>query len=255
MYKKMLESLGLTKGEIEVYLAALELGSGSTGPISARSGISRSKLYGIFDKLERKGLSSHVDKGGIRYFQAVEPSKIRDYIHRRQNELKSLEHEFEENLPELQKHYKKHERSEKVTVYQGIEGLKVAYEHALSELGRGDEYLLLGVPRFPHWTGMRYWQKYHTDRAKAGIKTRMLYNRDMPRELLENRNSFRGCDARYMPTDIITPAYVLIYKETATTIAPGDEPICIEVKSKSVADAYRAYFEEYWKKSRPLGKG
>ena len=81
MNKEILEQIGLTKGEIKAYLALLQLGSCTTGPLEARSGVSRSKLYVILEKLEKKGFASHMDKGGVRYFQPVEPSKISDYIH------------------------------------------------------------------------------------------------------------------------------------------------------------------------------
>lgn len=252
MQTEILKKIGLTDGEIKAYLAVIELGSSSTGPIATKSGVSRSKLYGIFDKLSKKGLASYVDRGGVRYFQAVEPSKIRGYIRKKQEEMKMLEDEFEGYLPELQKHYKNSKGKQKVTLFQGLAGLKVVYEHIFLKLKKGEEYVLFGVPDFPDWIELKYWQKYHARRQRAGIKARMLYNVNVAKSVLDNRNAFKNCDARYLPTDIVTPAYTIVYKDTAVTVVPSDEPLCIEVSDQRVADAYMAHFEEYWKKSKKL---
>ena len=101
MDTNLLERIGLTKGEIKTYLALLKLGSSSTGPIAKASQVSRSKLYSILDKLEKKGLVSHIEKNGVIYFQAVEPEKIKDFITEQENELKKLEQEFDSLLPRL----------------------------------------------------------------------------------------------------------------------------------------------------------
>ena len=57
-----LREAGLTEGEIKVYLALLELGSSTTGPIVDKSGISRSIIYQILEKLMEKGLVSFITK-------------------------------------------------------------------------------------------------------------------------------------------------------------------------------------------------
>ena len=44
---ELLEEIGLTKSEIKVYLALLELGSATSGPIVDKSGASSSKIYEI----------------------------------------------------------------------------------------------------------------------------------------------------------------------------------------------------------------
>ena len=51
MDETLLEKLGLTKGEIKVYLALNKLGESSIGPIGKESKVSKSKMYDILDKL------------------------------------------------------------------------------------------------------------------------------------------------------------------------------------------------------------
>ena len=127
METRILEEIGLTPGEIKSYLALLELGASSTGPIAKASGVSRSKLYIILDKLEKKGLVSHVEQNGVIYFQAAEPSKINDYIRKRKEELEGIATDFERFLPQLTKLHKQAGKVQTVAVYQGLNGLKTAH--------------------------------------------------------------------------------------------------------------------------------
>lgn len=257
MKQGILEMIGLTDGESRTYRALLRLGSSTTGAISAQAGVSTSKLYIILDKLEKKGLVSHIDRNGIRTFQAAEPGKIRDYLQEKKREVEALEAELEAQLPALMQVYAHAGAHEAVAVFSGIKGMVTAHEHTYMKLGRGDEYLALGVPDFPAWEGKspkgqyaKYWEKDHKRRGAAGIHCRMLFNTDADKSLLKQRNSTRLCDARYMPMDLRTPAYFTIYKDTVLITMVSAEPICIEVSSKDVADAFRSYFEEFWRKSK-----
>ena len=66
MNESLLEKIGLTKSEIKVYLALLELGCSATGKIVEKSKASSSKIYEILDRLMQKGLVSFIIKSGIK---------------------------------------------------------------------------------------------------------------------------------------------------------------------------------------------
>ncbi|MFN7991628.1 MAG: helix-turn-helix domain-containing protein [Candidatus Micrarchaeia archaeon] len=252
MKQSILEMIGLTEGEAKTYKALLRLGSSSTGAISSEAGVSTSKLYIILDKLERKGLASHIDRGGVRHFQAVEPAKIRDYLNEKRREVEVLESELEAQLPNLMALYAHASTQESITVFKGMKGLKTAHEHTYLKLGRGDEYCVLGIPQITEWDRLGYWEKDHQRRDAAGIRCRLLFNQGVEGKILMERNSYRFSEARYMPTDIKTPAYFTIYKDTTLVIIPSADPISIEIVSKEVADAFRGYFNEFWKLSKPF---
>ena len=61
--KALLQQIGLTSGESEVYLALLEIGSTSTGKIIRQSKVHASKVYPILDRLIDKGLVSFIKQG------------------------------------------------------------------------------------------------------------------------------------------------------------------------------------------------
>lgn len=81
MDTKLLEELGLSKGEIKVYLTLLKLGETTTGKIIEEAQISGGKIYLILDKLIKKGLASFSIKEKTKYFSAASPNRILDYLH------------------------------------------------------------------------------------------------------------------------------------------------------------------------------
>jgi len=64
MNEKLLEEIGLTKGEIKTYLTLLQIGESTTGKIIDEAGISSGKIYEILNKLIRKGLVMHCNIKG-----------------------------------------------------------------------------------------------------------------------------------------------------------------------------------------------
>jgi HTH-type transcriptional regulator, sugar sensing transcriptional regulator len=254
MNTQILESIGLTPGEIKTYLALLKLGSSSTGPIAKESQVSRSKLYSILDKLEKKGLASHIEQNGITHFQAVEPNKIKDYLKKKEEELKQLSNDFNNFLPQLEAFHKEGNKDVNVVVYQGMKGMMTAHEHLYLKLKRGECYYGLGIPAFQPEVSHLYWQRDHVRRIKTGIKCKLLFNRDTDQEIVANRNTYKGADARFMPTDIKTPAWISTYKDTTFISIQFPSYISIEIINQGIADSFQAYFDEFWKRSVPFTK-
>ena len=65
MELELLKEIGLTDSEIKVYIALLELGSSSKGPIVDKSHVASSKIYELLEKLMQKGLVTQVLKSNV----------------------------------------------------------------------------------------------------------------------------------------------------------------------------------------------
>src|SRR3989338_8776664 len=101
MNEKLLEEIGLTRGEIAVYTTLLKLGETTTGKIVEEAQISSGKIYEILEKLIKKGLASYIVKEKTKYFSAASPNRILDYVHEREEDLKKKEEELKKELPLL----------------------------------------------------------------------------------------------------------------------------------------------------------
>jgi HTH-type transcriptional regulator, sugar sensing transcriptional regulator len=252
MNEDVLKKAGLTEGEIKVYLALLELGSSTVGKILEKSKVTKSIIYRILDRLIEKGLVSHIIKDKTKYFQASPPHNIIDYLNKQEQELNTTKKEIEQIIPQLT-NLQKLTTLNQATIYEGFKGLMTAYEKRFSKLKEGDEYLNIGLPAEQPKHHHAFWQKDHQERAKRKIKAKLLYNQKVSDEILKNRNSYWGCDARRMPLDIDTPTWILIYKDTVVLAIPqGNNPITIEITNQEIANSFLKYFEWFWKQSKPF---
>ena len=249
MRTELLEKIGLTKSEVKVYLALLELGSSSTGPIVDKSGASSSKIYEILEKLIQKGLVSYIIKGKVKYFQAASPHKILSYLHEQENAFKDTVQEIQEILPALIEKQKVMSKSE-ANIYLGFKGIRTAYEKIYEKLKKGEEYFYLGIHSYQPEAMHVYWKRDHVRSVKAGIKRKLLFNRDTDPKILKNRNSYKWCDARYMPLGIKTPAGFLIYKDTVVVILQSPVAIAVEIVNQDIEDSFKSYFDEFWRRSK-----
>ncbi|MBI2130057.1 helix-turn-helix domain-containing protein, partial [Candidatus Woesearchaeota archaeon] len=96
MDTKVLEKIGLTRNQSEVYLALLKLGSATAQQIIKESGMHRSRVYDSLEKLQQLGLVSSVVKDYKRYFQAAKPEKLFEYVDEKKEAISQI-------LPELKR--------------------------------------------------------------------------------------------------------------------------------------------------------
>ncbi len=88
-YIQDLMNLGLTNGEARVYLSMIQIGPSKVGKIVELSRVSYSKIYGVLDRLILKGLASYSIQNNIRYFQSLEPTRLNDYVEKKEDELRN----------------------------------------------------------------------------------------------------------------------------------------------------------------------
>lgn len=90
-----LEQLGLTKKQAKIYLACLELGSGTAQQIAEKARLPKSTVYDIMNSLISNGLVHTYRKGKKKYFSAADPELLQDKLKRQKQAL-------DEIFPELQ---------------------------------------------------------------------------------------------------------------------------------------------------------
>ncbi len=250
MDRSSLKEAGLTNGETRVYLALLELGTSTSGPIIEKSQVNRSIIYRILEKLIKKGLVSYITKEKTKYYQSAPPSKLLDYVESREKLLHQNKAKIQEMIPHLMLKQTLARKSE-AKMYEGFRGLITAYENRYQKLKKGDEIVMYGLPSRQPEYHHAYWKKANTKLDKLGIRSRLLYHPDVTDKDLKSRNSFKLCEARRMPFNTESPSWVMIYKDvTLVAIPQGEMPFAFEITSQQVADSFKKYFEWFWKQSK-----
>lgn len=247
----LVKEAGLTEGEAKVYLALLKLGQSTTGPIVEESKVANSIIYRILEGLIKKGLASYIIKEKTKYFSAAEPNKIIEYLDDRKQKIEENKEKIADMVPNLLALGMIKDKTT-VQVYEGFKGIQTAYEHYYLKLKKGDKFYCWGVYPIQEEKYHLYWQKDHIRRGKLGVDVDMLFNKGTDPEILINRNSYKGCDTRYMPSDMKTPAWFMVYKDTSVIFLQTEKPVAVEIINQEIADSFKAYYDDLWKRSKPF---
>jgi HTH-type transcriptional regulator, sugar sensing transcriptional regulator len=247
MNEKLLEEIGLTKGEIKVYLTLLKTGETTTGKIVEEAQISSGKIYEILDKLIKKGLASFIIKEKTKYFQASSPNRILDYIQEKEKSLKEKEKEIIRELPYLIELEKSKEQKEEIRLFKGFKGVQTIIFEALSELTSKDEVLAMGVfSKKPEQFNL-LWPKWHMERIKNKIRCRIIFS-EKGTEYSDSFKKMRYTDLKFI--EGLTPAAVDVIGNRALIFTYGKDPTCLSIKNLEIVQSFRTFFEALWKKAK-----
>lgn len=252
MNTQILENIGFTKGEIRVYLALLELGNTTSGPIIIKSKVSRSKVYEILERLAEKGLATESIKENIKYFQATSPERINDYLKQKEKSLKAQSIEFQRFLPQLKEKQKSSKEKQEVKIYIGYEGLKTFYNEALSQLKKGEEYLVITKENLS-WEDKSYTTfiaNLHQKRLDKKLHVKVLFN--SLKGSFQQKNIFKNKSPYYEIREIPLqlPSSLVIFKDTVAITSWEKSIRLFAIICKDVADQYKQFFHDLWNSAK-----
>ena len=247
----LIKEADLTEGEAKVYLSLFKLGQSTTGPIIKESGVANSIIYHLLENLIKKGLASFIIKDKTKYFSAAEPNKLLEYLEKKKQKIEESKEKINNLIPNLLT-FGLSKDTTTVQVYEGFKGIQTAYEHYYIKLKKNENIYCWGVHPFQKEQYHLYWQKDLLRREKTGIKVQMLFNKGTSPEILINRNSYKGCNTRYMPSNMKTPAWFMTYKDTTVLFLQNNNPIAVEIVNQEIANSFKAYFDDLWERSQPF---
>lgn len=247
MNEKLLEDIGLTKGEIKVYLTLLKIGETTTGKIIEKAEISSGKIYEILDKLIKKGLVGFIIKDKTKYFSAASPKRILDFIHKKENELKNKEQEIIKELPILLELENSNKKDYDIRLFQGFKSIQTLIFEVLSELKSTDVVLGMGIFSKKPTQFNLLWPKWHEERIRRKIKCRILFS--------EKGTEYYGMFKKMKYTEIksiegLTPAAVDVMGDRALIFTHGENSSCLSIKHPEIVQSFRTFFDTLWKQAK-----
>ncbi|VVC03006.1 Sugar-specific transcriptional regulator TrmB [Candidatus Burarchaeum australiense] len=243
--EEALAGLGLTPNDVKVYLALLEVGATTSGAIVRRSGLHVPRVYEALERLEAKGLASHVLRNNKRHFEAAEPARLLDIVNRQNDLLKGI-------LPELASRRKTAERREEVaTIYQGVRGIRSVLNSILDELRGGGEYVDFGVSGLFRQIMGPYWDVWQKEKKRRRVQSKCIFDENLRGSRLFK--DYYGA-ARFFPSKYHCPSDTIIYGDNVVTfIWAAEPPTAILIKDKTMALGYRNIFRWMWEKAAKYG--
>ncbi len=252
MKTEILEKIGFTKGEIKVYMALIELGESSIGPLSKKSGVTPAKVYGITERLKEKGLITTIIKSDAKRFQAFNPDRLLDFLEDKEKEVAQQKNEIRELIPGLvSKQGKGAEQN--AQVYETIGGIRALYNEIIACLEKNKEEFIgftLG-DEYENPKANLFFRNYDAKRRRLGIKIKLLAPESQRGFLEKKYGKDRNIQIRYSRHSL--PTGVIIFGDKVATLIWGDVPTAFVIQSKQNADAYRKFFIDTWKSSSKQG--
>ncbi len=249
MYENILRDIGLTDGEIKVYIALMKLGPTRTGPLITSSEVSSSKVYKILDRLEKKGLVGHFIKENVKVYHAQDPKRLLEYLEDKENHILNKKQEFKLLMPEFENMYARTKEKTEVTIFDGFKAVTSQVRSILSELKSGDTYYILNAG-YGHVPGLRsFFRNHNKMRADKGIYLMMLANYDV-RDSMED-TTFLNAEVRFLPQYLHSLTEIIFYKNKTFFCVWTEIPKGFLIESKEATDSFRAYFNAFWKIAEP----
>ncbi|MBW2968446.1 helix-turn-helix domain-containing protein [Candidatus Woesearchaeota archaeon] len=250
---QILEEIGLTKSEIKVYLALLELGLSSTGKIVDKSGAASSKIYEVLDRLMQKGLVSYIVKSGVKYFEAADPKRINDYMAEKRKSLEEQEKGISDLIPQLELKKKMAELKSEATIYKGVKGAETAFRHMIDSMKNDDEWLGF-VVSFQNQKYSDLLLKLHTWRSKKKLSSRIIWD-ELDRKEGELRNRLAYTKVKYVPNTPRSPAIINVAGDITLINLMSTDVTVFMIENKEVAASFRNQFEQMWGQETRIVKG
>lgn len=236
MDQKILEDLGFTNAEIKVYLALLELGSSTAGPIIEKSSLQSSVVHATLNRLLEKGLLSFILEGQRKHYQAADPKHIIEIINQKKEQ-------FEKILPELLLKQKLSKEKPSAQLFQSIKGIKELL-NILLEAG-GKEHHTFGSTKESLMLGDAWWINYHKRRADKKIKAELLFNESLAGWKAEKK--YPLSDVKYTKAGFEPLTETIVRNDKIGIIIWTEKPLGILIKNKIAAESYEKFFKLLWK--------
>lgn len=251
MDKQILREIGLSEGEIKIYLALLKLGEAKKTELAKESGVSSSKVYEICGKLQKKGIVGTIVKDKKIHFQSMEPKRLLDFFNEKTAKIESQKKELEKAIPLFENFSKKQEN--KAILYEGLTAVKNFYRNILEELKQGEEYYVIGVNYGENLLGIKeFFENFHRQRAKKGIKVKMLVNHDAKDLLVKTIHS--KSEVRFLPQYLMNNMIILFYKNKSFIFFLAKDTIGLLIENKEVTKGFKSYFDAFWKVAKPKNR-
>lgn len=238
-----LKAIGLDGDESVVYTAALELGPATVLEIARKTGLNRTTLYAVTDRLIEKRLIAKSPNGKRTVFTAEPPEKMALLLKEKLAKLDDI-------LPELISLGRKGTVKPKMKYYEGLEGIKTIYRDSLQSK---DKTLLafVGVERLNVRSRVltAFWEnEYITARKKGGIHGKLIVPDNAEGRAFKAKDAASNRECRMVPASSYNfEGEVLIYDDVVCFISyTEDEEFALSLESKAIAKTLRMIWQIVW---------
>ena len=248
--EKYLQQLGLSEKESKVYIATLQLGSGSVQEIAQKAGIKRPTTYIIIDELVEKGLVSKNLSAKNTIFTAEGPENLGNLLEQKKYALSSA-------LPLLKNIYKEESNKPSIKIYEGVDGTKQVYFNTIW-MSKTEVLFFSSVKKlisiYPDildsWIEHLKKEKISTKELVSPEREDIVYGIN---DYINNTNSLQ--EIHIIPEEMkrkFTNSDNAIFDDKLMFVTLEGKIFTTVIKNKTLADSMRTLFYLAWEKATPV---
>jgi|TARA_B100002003_G_C14027449_1_gene495333 sugar-specific transcriptional regulator TrmB len=234
-----LEELGFTNAEIKIYLALLELGVSTAGPLIKKTHLQNSVVHLTLTRLVEKGIISFVKKAKVKNYQSNDPKNLLKILDEKRVKIENL-------IPQLSS-IQQNKNYQEAEIFEGYRGLLNMHYEFIKEAKKGEEYLFFAF----HTSNpdnaeqvYNFYRDFEKERKKIGLDVKGISPEDI-------KEKFKGRDTKkVLFVDFPIVANISVFRDKVMFTMWEDDKLSILVTSKQLAESFRKYFYSVWRKYR-----
>ena len=243
--KSVLEELGLSEGEIKVYLALLKLGAIPVSKIKEETNLHRTTIYDFLEKLINKGLVSYVIKNNVKYYGATHPEKLMEFLNEKQNHLKQV-------LPELVKLTEFNREEVKVEVYKGKEGLKtVMLDFLRTGIKTGKGAVGMGIDESYYKKFLPVFTEQYQKMLEENKVHEYILTKANPQYLFDQKFAHY----KFIPEEFFSPTSTFVCGNKIQIVLWEPSLTTLVIENKKLAEAWKKHFDTLWNQESMIFRG
>ena len=238
MDTEILEDIGLTRAEIKVFLALLELGSSTAGKVVEKSGLQNAVVHRAFHSLAKKALITTIKEGKINRYQTIEPKRLLNFIDEKKAKLEKI-------LPELEIKREQAKEKSKARICHGVRGVKELIT-LMIDTDVKDYYGYGGPQKADDLLGHFFWENFHAKRVKKKIKAQLLFHSSLKWWADEMNKKFKFTEVRTTKKEFEELTETIVCANRVAIIIYLDKPFGFLIEEQSAANSYKKFFKIIW---------
>ena len=254
MSLSFLQTMGLTKNEIELYELLVKIGESPVSVITREISLKRPTIYKSLSTLEKKGLITKRDISKKIHFRPESPEKLLALADEQYKNLDRMRTNLQAILPMLGSEFILSTEKPVVKIYEGREGIKDIYKDTLIE-GKtiyAVESLENFDPEVWKWAN----EYYMKERPKRNIHTKVIISSGRRAKLHRTRDLIHFRITKEVPErNFPFQLEVDIYGDKVAFINyRTDHLLGIVVKHPLIAQTMKAWFDLAWEGAEKYSK-
>jgi sugar-specific transcriptional regulator TrmB len=232
-----LKEFGFSEREEKVYLALLQLGSTTVGPIASETKIQHAKIYQTLEKLITKGYATYILKSKTKYFQALSPKKVLTDHKEKEQKLKLL-------IPKLEQLEQFSQSPQLAKVYEGYEAIKSLFSQMLTEKPKFYYAFAFQNEYLQSEQAVRFLRNVHQRLAEEKVEDKAIAHKSIRKQFIKSYGDIVGMEYRF--TNLAIPFGLIICENRIINWIWGERPTAIVIESEQIAKLYKTFFNEQW---------